>query len=70
MDNWIKVKDQLPESHNETTYWFHGLRVFFELDGSKHNVDAQWTKNDLFVWHGMNITKYVTHWQENPRPPK
>jgi len=68
--DWIKTKDRLPEPHKEG-YWFHGVIAFYEMpDGSKHTELVQWCKNNLFVFHGMNITAYVTHWMEAPKPPK
>lgn len=67
---WIKVSDKLPKPHNEG-YWFHGVIAFFVMpDGSKHAEIVQWCPSNLFVWHGMNVTEYVTHWMEAPRPPK
>ena len=70
--DWIRVEDRLP-GKNDFGYWGHSVRVFWELDGSKHSNDAQWLYNEnlgnIFAWNGINITKYVTHWMPLPKPP-
>lgn len=67
---WIDIKKDKPEKHNDG-HWYHTVIAFFVMpNGTKRTDMVQWTNNNLFVWNGMNITDYVTHWMEGPKPPE
>lgn len=57
---WIPVAERLPEKDGDYLCWLLGYMSVLRWDG----------KNWWYVSIGGAYTRYVTHWQELPEPPK
>lgn len=65
MNNWISVKERLPENFGSVLIYFKkGGRVIGHYD----QTFKQW-KNADNKWCDYDINCPVTHWQPLPAPP-
>lgn len=70
-NNWISVKDKLPEKASKACggvcVWVYAVSAFGTV---KIQTNAVYTSEGEFVFMSKIQTKYVTHWQYYPNPPK
>lgn len=69
MNNWISVKDRMPEMHQRVITWTT------DNDGMRTVWMAHWNgygagKRGGFLVSGGYRDKDVTHWMPLPEPPK
>lgn len=59
MDNWISVKERLPENEDDVLVYFEDGDITIAF------YDGDWTKDGF-----SKIMREVTHWQPLPQSPK
>ena len=65
MNEWISVKDRLPEENGQYLCVWHYLH-----EGDKDFMDCLNFWDGAFPWENFGSGHVVTHWMLLPEPPK
>ena len=78
MNNWISVKDRLPEYEINVLVWGEARGMNPNMGGAytficrRKNLKGTFFEKqaDRYVEENQFVAKYVTHWMPLPEPPK